>query len=369
MKKIAQFATAAALLLLPALAFAQTGSPVNIRDSSTGNQAQVTGNSLHVAIVNADATGTPTALNNTNVAASVGAAGYQGCGMFLAAGTLAATLTPEVSYDGGTTWLASQFYDPSTQALSATKAFTNPNAATQFTVMMAGGVSTCRVRVSAFTSGAATATMRATTNPAGATTIQGTVAVSGSVTVTGTVAVSSITTSVTPGTGAANLGKAEDSAASDGDVGVYALSVRQDTPASSTTTDGDYQSIKSDSIGRLWVHIAASDNTQTVSGTVTANAGTGTFLTNPVGFSSGLVTGQTTATNSATALATNTVHSACVAADYNNLVVMYAGATGITSGTGLPLYAGQQQCWSVTNTNQLFILAPSGSPVADWTGI
>lgn len=48
--------------------------------------------------------------------------------------------------------------------------------------------------------------------------------------------------------------KAEDAAHSSGDTGSYVLSVRQDAPASSTSADGDYQSFKSDALGRMWVN-------------------------------------------------------------------------------------------------------------------
>lgn len=58
--------------------------------------------------------------------------------------------------------------------------------------------------------------------------------------------------SVVPGTGATNLGKAEDAAHSSGDVGVQVLAVRQDTPAASSGTDGDYEPLKV-SGGGLWV--------------------------------------------------------------------------------------------------------------------
>lgn len=59
-------------------------------------------------------------------------------------------------------------------------------------------------------------------------------------------------TSLVPGSGATNLGKAEDAAHSSGDVGVFMLAVRQDTLASSTTTDGDYGAIKGDSTGAIY---------------------------------------------------------------------------------------------------------------------
>lgn len=47
---------------------------------------------------------------------------------------------------------------------------------------------------------------------------------------------------------------AEDAAAVSGDTGTMALAVRQDTPAGSTSADGDYTPLKSDSVGRLWVN-------------------------------------------------------------------------------------------------------------------
>lgn len=47
---------------------------------------------------------------------------------------------------------------------------------------------------------------------------------------------------------------AEDSAHVSGDVGLYTLSVRQDTLASSTSASGDYQSFKTDALGRLWMN-------------------------------------------------------------------------------------------------------------------
>lgn len=70
----------------------------------------------------------------------------------------------------------------------------------------------------------------------------------------------SSSTSMTPGTGATNLGKAEDAAHTSGDVGVFILGVRQDTLASSTSTDGDYQAIKSDSTGAVYIRATQAPN-------------------------------------------------------------------------------------------------------------
>ena len=58
-------------------------------------------------------------------------------------------------------------------------------------------------------------------------------------------------TSVIPGTAATNLGKAEDAVHGSGDVGVMALGVRTDAPAS-TVTDGDYAPLLMSEEGALW---------------------------------------------------------------------------------------------------------------------
>ncbi len=61
-------------------------------------------------------------------------------------------------------------------------------------------------------------------------------------------------TSVIPGTGATNLGKAEDAPHTSGDVGVEMLAVRNDGAATSlTNTDGDYSPVAVDIKGRVFV--------------------------------------------------------------------------------------------------------------------
>jgi hypothetical protein len=92
------------------------------------------------------------------------------------------------------------------------------------------------------------AQLRATPVP-----VSGTVSVSGNVEVTNDsgnpldVAV----LSVIPGSTSTALGKAEDAAHSSGNVGVMALSVRQNTAAATSDTDGDYQPLITDTNGRL----------------------------------------------------------------------------------------------------------------------
>lgn len=75
-------------------------------------------------------------------------------------------------------------------------------------------------------------------------------------------------TSITPGTAASNLGKAEDAAHTTADVGVLSLFVRADTAAASGA-NGDYVTPISDSTGRLWVNpgvIGVEDAAETAAG-------------------------------------------------------------------------------------------------------
>lgn len=68
--------------------------------------------------------------------------------------------------------------------------------------------------------------------------------------------ISSITTSITPGVGALNLGKAEDTQHVTGDVGVVTFAVRQSTPTDLSTggVNGDYEPLQVDANNRLWTN-------------------------------------------------------------------------------------------------------------------
>lgn len=65
--------------------------------------------------------------------------------------------------------------------------------------------------------------------------------------------------SVTPGTTATALGKAEDAAHTSGDSGVMVLCVRQDTAAALATTNGDYITCATDATGRMWTNTELPD--------------------------------------------------------------------------------------------------------------
>lgn len=62
---------------------------------------------------------------------------------------------------------------------------------------------------------------------------------------------------ITPGTGATNLGKAEDAAHTSGDVGVLVLGVRRDADTTPVSADGDYHALQFDNSGNLKVNIKA----------------------------------------------------------------------------------------------------------------
>jgi hypothetical protein len=110
----------------------------------------------------ADVTATG-ALGALNAAVQVATAGEMTVGLQLAAGTLIGTLVPEMSFDGGTTWNSTYFDTPSTQKV-ASVAFASSNTAVASSITAVAGGGLYRVRVSAYTSGTANVTLRATTS-------------------------------------------------------------------------------------------------------------------------------------------------------------------------------------------------------------
>jgi hypothetical protein len=70
--------------------------------------------------------------------------------------------------------------------------------------------------------------------------------------------VATIGTSVTPGTSAAHLGKAEDAAAGSGDTGVAVLVVREDTPTA-TASNGEYIAPKANQFGHQFTASMCND--------------------------------------------------------------------------------------------------------------
>ena len=93
--------------------------------------------------------------------------------------------------------------------------------------------------------------------------------------------VGSITTAVVPGTGATNLGKAEDAQHTTGDVGVMSLGVRAASPTerSAGPSDGDYEPFATNEVGAVWVSPTPSANGGLSTMNATSSDG-GTALTN-----------------------------------------------------------------------------------------
>ena len=91
------------------------------------------------------------------------------------------------------------------------------------------------------------------------------------------------TVTANAGTGFVSV-QTEDAASAGGETGTMILGVRNDAAASKTSADGDFSAIATDSAGRVGIAdlggaISVDDNgsSLTVDGTVTANAGTGSF--------------------------------------------------------------------------------------------
>lgn len=149
MRKFALFV----LLLAPALASAQSLVQSEVPDRVTSS-----------------------ALGALNAAVTVAVSGRGGVGGYVATGTLSGTVTPEVTIDG-THWLATSVFTFS--AGTAPARATTVTLNTLFGIEIPAGAKQARIRVSAYTSGTSTGTLLATMEP-GATsttaTVSGTVA-------------------------------------------------------------------------------------------------------------------------------------------------------------------------------------------------
>src|SRR4029078_3101687 len=154
-------------------------------------------------------------------------------------------------------------------------------------------------------------------------------------------------TSIIPGTGASNLGKAEDDVHNPADVGVMALVVRKDT-AAATAADGDYVPLIVDSTGKLHCNVV---NTVTVSAT---NLSTNIAQMNGVTVSMG-------------AGATGTGVQRVVQADGTGRTLSSAGGSAASSGNNTLIAAGTNKLkvyafsLSTTSTTSVTCIFQSGA--------
>lgn len=133
-----------------AVALGQTTMSASIPVTLASNQS-----ALNVNVNGADTTTAISFTGNSQNAAVV-LSGYYGCGVTLT-GTWSATVSCQLSNDGGTTWTASNFVNIATGTLSATET-TNGN----YAIQVAGGTSNVRVLTTAYVSGTVTGNIRAT---------------------------------------------------------------------------------------------------------------------------------------------------------------------------------------------------------------
>lgn len=178
---------------------------------------------------------------------SVDLLGYNSiCVQITSAGTTC-TVTYEASNDNST-WVAVPLVDLSSN--NSTPGTTSAAAGIRGLALTARYF---RARVSTYTSGTVTAFYVATAGAYMSTSLPANLGGQTLATVSTVTSVTAIGTSVTPGTSAAHLGKAEDAVAASGDTGVAVFAVRRDAPSSDVSAAGDYATLQTNATGSLWV--------------------------------------------------------------------------------------------------------------------
>lgn len=147
--------------------------------------------------------------------------------------------------------------------------------------------------------------------------------------------VATIGTSVTPGTSAAHLGKAEDAAAASGDTGVFVLGVRNETLTSPTGTDGDYSQFSTGSAGEVVVQQAPLS--AHVAGTATTTGTSDTSLVAAQGASTYYYCTAFSAVNTGSTAALITFKDGSGGSTLFYAIVP-AGGGCVMSGGGKPLF-------------------------------
>lgn len=102
------------------------------------------------------------ALGALSASVTVPAAGFQSVGFHMDNGTFRGTIAPEISIDNGVNWVSTFWETPNTGAKTSILAIAANYAPVERTIIVPGGVSHARVRVTAYTSGTANAIIRAT---------------------------------------------------------------------------------------------------------------------------------------------------------------------------------------------------------------
>lgn len=196
-------------------------------------------------------------------------------------GTFVATMIAERSVDG-TNYTTAYGYQNANESSYQKSGFTAADVNNIWTFDAAGSTK-FRIRCTAFTSGTAVVNLVGVTSANQITEsfsyIIGQAAnlgvnanQAGSWTVTANAGTNLNTSALALDATLAGAIKAEDVQAADGDKGIPALSVRKNTAASTSGSDGDYQPLITNTTGHLWVD--ASGQTLTVGSHAVTNAGT-----------------------------------------------------------------------------------------------
>lgn len=169
--------------------------------------------------------------------------------------------------------------------------------------------------------------------------------------------------SVTIGTGAASIAKAEDVASADGDAGVPAMAIRKAAPANTSDTDGDYEMLQM-SAGRLWTSTRIDTSLPAGSsniGKVDVNAFPAVPTVYPTA-TGNLANGQVTLSTSAgTVVSSRATRRLVTIRNLDAAINVYIGVATVSSSNGMLLKPGESI--DVPATALIQGIAASGSPV------
>jgi len=185
------------------------------------------------------------------------------------------------------------------------------------------------------------------------------------------------TTSITPGTAAANLGKAEDAGHTTGDTGVMTLAVRADAgatgnPTALATTSLDYIPLATDANNRLYVNVAGdiahdtADSTsapvkvggqaRTTNPTAVADADRANFITDKLGKQVVVGSIRDLKVNQVTTITTSASETTVLTAVASTFLDVYGCIVTNTSATAVTVAFKD----STAGTTQFNIAVPAG---------
>lgn len=270
----------------------------------------------------AQRSGTVTIANGETTSTAFDARGFANFGLIMPAAFTGTSMTFQVSHDN-TTFQALTTTTGSTVSITvaAAKSYALPVqlAAWRYFKVVSG---------SAEGDDRTLTIMASAANPAGTTTVTVAELIVDTVTVD----------ELTPGTGSANLGKAEDAAHTTGDTGVLALAVRNANAATTfTSANGDYSAIAVDSVGAVYTRVLNNDPVTILSSAARTATNSSADQTNHTG--RGLLVAINVTAVTATPSITVSIENKETIGDTYTAVLTSAAITG-TGTTWLKLYPG-----------------------------